>query len=66
MAECRTTVFDELMEPVRLTVTTDEDDMEFDREDWRCFESAEGGPFPPLLPAAAETEAEVPCIIVSR
>lgn len=56
----------ELSEPVRLTVTTDDEDREFDREEYRCLgkAEAEGTVLPPLL--AAETEEAVPCIIVFR
>ena len=54
-------VLDELSEPVRLMVTTEEEDREPDREEDRVCLVRGAAALPPLL--AAETVAAVPCII---
>ncbi|KAI7288153.1 hypothetical protein KC345_g297 [Hortaea werneckii] len=64
-ADALAPVLDELSEPVRLMVDTEDDDKEFEREDRRawCCVRAEAGDtlLPPLL--GTETEVDGPCII---
>lgn len=65
-ADALAPVLDELSEPVRLMVETEDDDKEFEREDRRawCCVRAEAGDtlLPPLL--GTETEVDGPCIIM--
>jgi hypothetical protein len=58
----RAPVLVELSEPVRLTVTTEAEEKELDREEYRWCLGNAVGPLPPLDMLEVETEAALPCM----